>query len=286
MCSPPARPASNTCLDVTTRLPPLEPGAYEIAAALDPGFALAADGSLVRVTGFTRPGVVGALFYLSDDGFGGPLRVHPAGAGMEVVEDRVANELMRVYGHRPVWFYGDVIFRTTSNFYPCKVHLLTTSSVEITAIYRLKNNKVDLALGGDRSAPTFFTWTPLVVELNTNDDKIEYLQFAGSHRVGDRCFNEKYLYVADRWDFERVFSLKNPVAPFKPADRRGQLISAHVAMPNMSREMVAFALGFPSRFGTAKELNKLPAWEYGPGNVRVTFVGDYATEVIYGDESP
>lgn len=290
VCSPPARPATNTCFDVTTQLPTLEPGAYEIAAALDRGFALTAAGTPVRLMGFTRPGVVGVLFYRSDEhGFGAKLAVRPVGAGMlgsEVVDDRVADDLMRTYGHRPVWFYGDVVFQTTSNFYPCEARLITVSAVEITAIYRVKNYRVDVALGDDPWGARFFTRTPLVVELNTSDDKLDYLQLAGSHRMGDRCFSERYLYVADRWDFERVFSLKNPLAQFSPDpnDRRAQLIAAHVAAPRMTREMVAFALGFPPRFGTVQELNKLPVWEYDAG--RVTFSGDYAAQVMYGDIPP
>lgn len=294
LCSqpPPVRPV-HTCLDVTTQLPPLEPGAYEIAAGLDPGFAVTASGAPVHLMGFTRPGVVGVLFYLSDEhNFGAKLAVRPVGAGMlgtEVVDDRVAKDLMRTYGHGPVWFYGDVAFRTTSNFYPCEVRLLTVSPLEITGIYRVKNYRVNVALGDDPSGAHFFTRTPLVVELNTDDDKLDYLPLNGSHRIGDRCFSERYLYVADRWDFERVFSLKDPIAQFSPNDRRAQLISAHVAVPIMTREMVAFALGFPSRFGTVQELNKLPVWEYGAGpsyNVRVTFNGDYAKQVIYRGTPP
>ena len=59
----------------------------------------------------------------------------------------------------------------------------------------------------------------------------------------------------------------------------------HVVTPAMSREMVASAIGYLARFGTVRELNKLPVWDYyaGPEAVEVSFYGDVATQVIQGE---
>lgn len=95
-----------------------------------------------------------------------------------------------------------------------------------------------------------------------------------------------YLKVADRWDFERVFSLQDPTSLPEAADPyfRAAMLGHHV-VPNMSRRMVAFSIGYPSRFGTIQELNSLALWQWYPKTSRaidVSFRGDFVSHVEQG----
>lgn len=291
---------SCVCLDIKMQLPQLEPGAYEMTAKLDDGFARGPTGEPIHVTGFTRPGIAAALFYVADTSkFSSANGAQAHGA--DIVDDPVAIDLMNRYGRRPVWFYGDVRFRTATNSRPCAAHLSAPKAIEITAIHRLKESRVELPLGTrlDRSyyghvgsnemihAPySFVTHTPLVVDFTAPVDVLEFIFLDGMAVTGDKCSNKGYLYVADRWDFERVFSLKDPHELTQSENHR--LVDAmldHVVTTDMNREMVNFAVGFPSQFGTVDELNSLRVWNYDlrtPDAIQVSFYGNVVVQVIQG----
>jgi hypothetical protein len=75
-----------------------------------------------------------------------------------------------------------------------------------------------------------------------------------------------YLDVADTWDFERLFTTTDPRVshPGWNAKLIAPMLSFQAA-PGMTAEMTAFALGFPSEFGTAAELLQQDVWHYYPG---------------------
>jgi hypothetical protein len=126
----------------------------------------------------------------------------------------------------------------------------------------------------------------MVVHFKVPNDNIAYLPRDGPFSVGDRCQTDAYLYVADGWDFERVFSLEDPrgLPDYGPRRAVGLMLE-HVVTPAMSRGMVAFAIGYPARFGTVRELNKRPVWDHyaGPEAIEVSFYGHVVTQVIQGE---
>lgn len=111
---------------------------YEIAAVVgDPNFVRRTNGEPVFVTGYTRPREVAQYFYVSD----------------ERVADRTADDLMKQYGNRPLWFYGDVEFYARGDIEDCPAVLRVNTPVRISGIHRLRDNWSKLPLGNHRQPP-------------------------------------------------------------------------------------------------------------------------------------
>ena len=68
---------------------------------------------------------------------------------------------------------------------------------------------------------------------------------------------------ADKWDFEREYSLQSPLVIGKkwPAKMRKAVLEGEV-VKGMTREMVAWVMGWPNIYGTKQEMLKLNDWTY------------------------
>lgn len=126
-------------------------------------------------------------------------------------------------------------------------------------------------IGGERES-AFLADNPLVVIL---DAPAKGLEFSGLSYVGEKDVGENALkaasgsrgyclglwnMVSDRWDFEREYSLSNPLKAW-PARMRKAVLKGEL-VKGMTREMVAWVLGWPSMYGTKSEMLGLDDWAY------------------------
>jgi hypothetical protein len=138
-------------------------------------------------------------------------------------------------------------------------------------------------LGGDRQS-AFVTDNPLIVILDPPTKGLELSGFMSTNEqtVLDEkgfpkdsdllpkevknprayCLGLMNIF-ADGWDFEREYSLQSPLVIGKkwPAKMRKAVLGGEV-VKGMTREMVAWAMGWPNIYGTKEEMLKLNDWTY------------------------
>jgi hypothetical protein len=116
--------------------------------------------------------------------------------------------------------------------------------VRITRIARIYGGSYIVPLGSMPAASMspftqpggFYTWSPIVV-------------FFDRAPVAP-CIAPYFTMFSDRWDFERVFSLAPPAKPVRD-----------IAL-GMTKDEVAWSIGFPLVYGTRADVFALDTWKY------------------------
>jgi len=244
-------------------------GAFRVTMYADPGFATAADGRALTVV----PGPLGNFFQAYFR------LVSEAGEDTKPFVDETSAGLMQRYGNRPLWTYGDYLFRCEEGHYYGTVRPRGRAPVRIVAIEREPQREVTVAMGsygvaGCSEACAFATlqaWSPLKVTFalapGTYAGKLRGLNDSNDRDFTHRRCDGPTAYFADAWDFERVFTTVDPrirQTGWSPALQSAML--NFTAVPGMSRELVAFALGFPTVYGTKEQLLRSDRWEWFHGS--------------------
>lgn len=132
-------------------------------------------------------------------------------------------------------------------------------------------------IGGERQS-AFVTDNPLIVILDPPAKGLELSGFMSVSKPDakgiDAAFPEEVSnprayclglmnIFADKWDFEREYSLQSPLVIGKKwsAKMRKAVLEGEV-VKGMTREMVAWVMGWPSIYGTKQEMLKLNDWTY------------------------
>jgi hypothetical protein len=260
---------------------PLDPlrelGPLRLELRTDKGFVSTLNGAPVAVSGPRFSDSV--LFYNPSVSANEP--DHP------FVDDASAR-LMKRYGHRPLWAYGDRLFSCAGR--GGTVTVINHAPITLTNVERVPKAQIWLSLGTYNphdcwgycggGAYSYVSRDPL---------RLTFAFARGSYRRtlrGAHAFPEvagwtgqcqtSQAYVADPWDFERLFTTTDPRVRQRGWDPTlQQEMLDFRAAPGMTPKMVAFALGFPSRFGTAQELLSQTYWRWYPGNfdLRAIFYG-------------
>jgi hypothetical protein len=256
-------------------------GAFRLVLRTDPGFVRAQDGTAVAISGprYTKE----VQFYIPTPG-----------------SDDVSS-LVQHFAHRNLWVYGDHLFQCDESNNPGTVTIRDHHPITVASIQRVPgveweplgshDGKYCWGYCSDYGA-YFVAVDPLRVTLSLPPGSYQNTS-RGPFSLGDmppnvtgRC-PTAYQYVADAWDFERLFSTTDPRIPH-PGWDPGLIapMLSFQAVPGMTAEMTAFALGFPSEFGTVDELLGENVWQYYPGSTldrRATFEGGILTKITPSD---
>lgn len=186
------------------------------------------------------------------------------------------------YEGKQVWCYGGPGAQCVSTEPGMSISLSGRLDVplRIRRIERIYLPQVEMGIGnatfiGGERESAFITDNPLIVIL---DAPAKGLKFSGLFYVGDKDIGETSIdavseprahclglwdEVSDSWDFERKYSLFSPFKthPTWPARMRKAVMSGEV-VKGMTREMVAWAIGWPSIYGTKSEMLALDDWAY------------------------
>jgi hypothetical protein len=200
-----------------------------------------------------------------------------------IIDDPTVVELSKAYVGKSVWAYGQFDF-------PCwdphgaeaSVALTNHGPIQVEHIYRLEplflrrslgmEDQLSTCLGFCHDSYHIFTNAPLYVQFKVADENVKEIPptfFSGHPHAGPYysgpCVSASSYFV-DTWDFERTFSFDDPNSshPEWPTTLRQAMLDGQVK-PGMSHEMVAFAKGFPSIYGTPDNLEKLSVWTWYPG---------------------
>lgn len=132
-------------------------------------------------------------------------------------------------------------------------------------------------LGGERES-AFVTDNPLIVILEAPANALEFSAMwyvggedtSGAKDIAMEVASDPRAYclgiwneLSDRWDFEREYSLSGPFGGHSrwPAKMRKAVLNSEV-IKGMTREMVAWATGWPSMYGTKDEMLRIDDWAY------------------------
>ncbi len=196
-----------------------------------------------------------------------------------LMTDTTVRELKAHYEGKQVWCYGGPSVQCITTM-PGLAMNMTGSAVvplRIRCIERIYRPRIEMAIGdatfiGGERESSFVTANPLVVILNSPAKGIDFggLSYVGSNAFEDDVASNPLDYciglwdiVSDRWDFERRYSLTHPFKthPKWSAKIRSAVLNGEV-VKGMTREMVAWARGWPSIYGTKNELLALDDWAY------------------------
>ena len=197
-----------------------------------------------------------------------------------LLTEPTVKELKSQYEGKRVWCYGGLNAQCVSTEPGVSISLSGRVDVplRIRRIERIYTPRVEMAignatfLGGERES-AFVTDNPLVVVM---DAPVKGLEFSSLSYLCDKdlkkidAVSEHNPYclglwnvVSDRWDFEREYSLSSPLKshPAWPAKMQNAVLNGEV-ISGMTREMVAWAIGWPSIYGTKNEILNLDDWTY------------------------
>jgi len=87
------------------------------------------------------------------------------------------------------------------------------------------------------------------------------LVFNGVPATDVRACSAYYAVVADPWQLERKLSL-SPLVDQSWARKSLDAIEQHTVMVGMTRAMVVASIGYPTCYGTIRDLDKLDESEY------------------------
>jgi hypothetical protein len=209
----------------------------------------------------------------------------------QLIDDPVVRQMNKRYVGKPLWTYGKYVFACTDSVgNGARVEADGRSPLFLSSIARVAGQFTRLPLGsldpgwwcaGACHKPYHvFSDEPLwvILEAKHTPTKVVPLQSVGILSPWKGPCVLGHAYLLDDWDFERHFTLEDPRVAHREwsADLRRQLVDFSAA-GGMTHEMVAFAQGYPSTFGTREELNKLSVWEWYPGDYAAwsaSFTGD------------
>jgi hypothetical protein len=247
-----------------------DPGAFRVELRTDRDFVETLEGTPIPVAGPSFPHLV--QIYAP--------RIAADAPHQPFVDDEAA-ALMRRFGHRPLWAYGDRLFWCGDKKYGGTVTIRDHTPVEITAVERVPDVDVELPLGThfpsfcggychELDGYMYVAHAPLRVRFAFARGGFRQTPRGGISGVFappaiKRCTTSS-AYVADDWAFERLFTTTDPriAHPGWDPSLVTQML-AFKAAPGMTPEMVAFALGFPSAFGAAQQLMQATRWNWYPG---------------------
>jgi hypothetical protein len=194
-----------------------------------------------------------------------------------LVDDPAVKRLRDELVGKPLWTYGRYRFICYDDQGEgALVQSHDRAPLYIARVERVTNYFIRRALGSDdadywcggacHEAYHVFTDDPLVVYFKPMDDKTLGAEavpsFSVTHRwsYDGRCSQSQVTFI-DTWDIERTFTTDDPRSSHPEWDPmlRAALLDYHV-LPGMTKQMVAFASGFPAVFGTAEELYRLNDW--------------------------
>lgn len=208
-----------------------------------------------------------------------------------VTEPTVSN-LKKQYEGKQVWCYGSAGGQCVSTEPGMSIGLSGKANVpmRIRHLERAYMLRQELAIGsypgciGGERESAFITDNPLVVILDmpqkglelsgfsyvgkpdSKDDSIDAVSDPRAHCLG------LWNMVSDRWDFEREYSLQSPLDIGKkwPAKMRKAVLKGKT-VKGMTRDMVAWTMGWPGIYGTKSEMLRLDDWSYDnipfPGHI-------------------
>ncbi|MEN6584215.1 MAG: hypothetical protein ABFD54_17355 [Armatimonadota bacterium] len=191
-------------------------------------------------------------------------------------------DLKAQYEGKLVWCYGGPGAQCVSTEPGMSIGMSGRVDVplRIRRVERVYMPKTELAMGnatfmGGERESAFVTDNPLVVIL---DAPARGLEFNGFAYVGDKDAEKMSMdvvsnprvhclglwnEVSDRWDFEREYNLSSPFKSHLDwsTKMRKAVLRGEVAK-GMTREMVAWVMGWPSIYGTKGEMLSIDDWTY------------------------
>ncbi|HOM71556.1 MAG TPA: hypothetical protein PLP86_04850 [Armatimonadota bacterium] len=199
-----------------------------------------------------------------------------------LLTEPVVRALKSRYEGKQVWCYGGPGAQCVSAEPGMAISLSgrVDMPLRISRIERVYMPRMELAvgnatfIGGERES-AFITDNPLVVILDAPDKGLEFsaLSYVGNNDPEEAAIelvsNPRahclglWNVVSDSWDFERQYSLSNPFETHStwPEKMREAVLSGKV-VNGMTYEMVAWAIGWPSIYGTKSEMLALDDWAY------------------------
>lgn len=199
-----------------------------------------------------------------------------------LVTEPTVRALQSEYQGKQVWCYGGPGAQCVSTVPGMSIGLSggVDLPLRIKRVERMCVPRIELAIGnatfvgGDRES-AFATDNSLIVIL---DASAKGLKFNGLFYAGDEDIDKAsedvesnprahclglWDEVSDRWDFERKYCLSNPLkihptwsTKMRKAVLNGELING------MTRDMVAWVMGWPAIYGTKAEMLSLDEWTY------------------------
>lgn len=196
-----------------------------------------------------------------------------------ILPDPITDALRAKYVGKPLWTFGRFVFGCRDpNGWGATAETRDRAPLYVASIYRLADQFDRIPLGsadpffycegGCHQAYHVFTDRPLIVTFAPRDADIKI--------DPPRMISHPWLYrgpcvaaqarFLDDWDFERVFSLEDPhtIHPEWSTISRKDIL-AYQFDDGMTHEMVAWAAGYPSTFGTPEELDRLSSWQWYGG---------------------
>jgi hypothetical protein len=238
-------------------------GRSEIGSGRGLRFRLDGNADEAIITGYDSPGAVPGLYPL--------------------VEDETTRALGAKYAGHDVWRYGDGPFYAgyTQNF---SIGIATDTPVRMVGIYRAHGYPQLMAVGSPGTwvyprPSTFLAIDPLILAVHVKPADV---MPALAERQVPPSGPNAYWFASDEWDLERSFSLSSMESrhPGWTSETRNAIRKRQIKI-GMTRDMVAWSLGYPSTIGTITDMNKLNAWYYDeptPAQSTVKFHDGRVTE--------
>ncbi len=171
-----------------------------------------------------------------------------------VVDDSVKH-LRAKYAGRQVWGYGGLYAYLSGGG--------TSGPLAVEGIYRAAGYGAVLGIGSPQYwsadlASDFVALDPLVIRFGT-----PAIYAKPGPAVPLEQVPASYAILSDVWDFERSYSLvsmtrMHPEWPAATLDAIGQ----HEVEMGMTKDMIAWMLGYPAAYGTKEQVQKLDVWTY------------------------
>lgn len=186
-----------------------------------------------------------------------------------VIEDRVSKQMNAEYGEHRVWTRGtpDVFCDA------CHEYMPPNSALFVVGVYRARGYAEDMAIrqdGRNLAQPSSFrALDPRIVALR---DRGSFGPHSHMLPLSDSGPNA-YATFSDDWDLERNLSLVSMEQshPDWSTSVRNAIVAVKPKL-GMTRDMVAWMLGYPSTYGTIAQLNRLDTWIYdGPPSTDIGF---------------
>lgn len=217
-----------------------------------------------------------------------------------IVQDDALDELKRQFLNRPVWLYGDIRFTCYLgwNQSSWQARPVAHAPVLVTSIERIAHFGARLSAGAIdplngctitcREGYHVFTHSPILVTVDPVSTEFEVLRPLTLDRgLPPKNCVEPSTLVIDAWDFRRKFALEDPRSthPEWPDNLRTAMLQFKL-LPGMSREMAAYAKGYPTDLDPEAKFDQMDTWTWYQGStseVRAHFIGDQIDR-IYPDK--
>jgi hypothetical protein len=191
-----------------------------------------------------------------------------------LVEDRSTRRMTAKYRDHRVWTYGpEVDWCVTIINDGCDI-TKPDADLFVVGVYRARGYAEDMAIrrggGGYYKQPSSFrALDPLIVALRDRNARDGNMRSIPLPPQGPNA----YATFSDDWDLERSYSLISMERshPEWPVSVRDAIVKGQQRL-GMSRDMIAWMLGYPSTYGTIAQMKKLDTWIYdGPPMTDMNF---------------